>query len=242
MPIPLVVLPEHGCTYLPDRLATTRAFYADGDIPPELYHHFMDAGFRRSGRLVYQPVCCGCRECLMIRLPVARFAASKSQRRCWNKNLDLIVTSAPPQPTDEKFALYRRYQHEWHQRPADDRSGFESFLYDSPVNTLEYCYRNAAGDLLGVGICDLCNQSFSSVYFYHDPAEARRGLGTFSAIYEIQHARALGIEHYYLGYWVQGCPAMQYKANFKPCEVLHPDGVWREVDNAGVPPSAGNAA
>ena len=76
-------------------------------------------------------------------------------------------------------------------------------------------------------ICDVCPESLSSVYFYFDPAEARRGLGTFGAVYEIEFARARGIGHYYLGYWVAGCQAMDYKANFRPCEILHPDGVWR---------------
>jgi arginine-tRNA-protein transferase len=80
-----------------------------------------------------------------------------------------------------------------------------------------------------VGICDVCNDSFSSVYFYHDPAEAKRGLGTFGALYEIEEARRMGIPHYYLGYWVDGCPTMHYKNAFRPNEVLHPDGVWRPL-------------
>ncbi len=81
----------------------------------------------------------------------------------------------------------------------------------------------------------MCPQSLSSVYFYHDPEEHRRGLGTFGGLYEIESARALDIPHYYLGYWIAGCNTMQYKANFRPCEVLHPDGVWRELsaDDAG---------
>ena len=57
-----------------------------------------------------------------------------------------------------------------------------------------------------------------------------RSLGTFGAVYEIGFARDQGIPSYYLGYWVSGCAAMQYKANFRPCEILHPDGVWRGLD------------
>jgi leucyl-tRNA---protein transferase len=198
-------------------------------MPGEVYHRFMDAGFRRSGKLVYQPVCRGCRACMSLRVPVGTFAPSKSQRRCWRKNQDLLVTSGQPEPTDEKYELYRRYASDWHGKPdgEEDWETFESFLYDSPVETTEYCYRDAAGRLVAVGICDVCPQSLSSVYFYHEPDEHRRGLGTFGGLYEIESARTLGIPHYYLGYWVSGCGAMQYKANFRPCEVLHPDGVWR---------------
>jgi arginine-tRNA-protein transferase len=95
------------------------------------------------------------------------------------------------------------------------------------VETLEFTYRDSAGRLLAAGICDVCRQSLSSVYFYHDPAEASRGLGTFGALWEIRAAAELGIPYYYLGYWVAGCDTMDYKASFRPYELLHPDGVWR---------------
>jgi leucyl-tRNA---protein transferase len=95
------------------------------------------------------------------------------------------------------------------------------------VDTIEFAYRDAAGKLLGVGLCDVCDESLSTVYFYHDPAESRRGIGTYSALYEIEHARRLGIPYYYLGFWIAACGKMNYKATFRPSEVLHPDGVWR---------------
>ena len=241
----LVTLPAHACSYLPGRRSVSRAFMAR-EMPADVYHRFMDAGFRRSGKLVYQPVCPGCRACVPLRVPVAGFTATKSQRRCWRKNQDLVVTSGPPEPTEEKFDLYRRYVTEWHGKAGDadaDRwESFESFLYDSPVETLEFCYRDAAGRLLAVGICDLSPRSLSSVYFYHDPADARRGLGTFGALYEIEFARRSGIPHYYLGYWVAGCGTMAYKANFGPAEGLEPDGVWRPLDAPAPPGDAGAAA
>ena len=31
----------------------------------------------------------------------------------------------------------------------------------------------------------------------------------------------------YLGYYVEGCQSLEYKARFRPNEVLHPDGTWR---------------
>ena len=237
----LVVLPGHECSYLPGRRSVSRAFMA-GRMPGEAYHRLMDAGFRRSGKLVYQPVCPGCRACVPLRVPVAGFEATKSQRRCWRRNQDLAVTSGPPEVTEEKFALYRRYASEWHGKADDGEEGwdtFESFLYDSPVETTEFCYRDAAGRLVAVGICDACPSSLSSVYFYHDPAESRRGLGTFGALYEIEFARRAGVPHYYLGYWIAGCGTMAYKANFGPCEVLDADGVWRPHDGRG---TSGGAA
>ena len=221
----------HACSYLPGKLARTRAFWGEG-MGGELYQRFMDAGFRRSGKVIYQPVCAGCRACMPIRVPVESFRPSKSQRRCWRRNADLLVTVDRPQATGEKFELYRRYQEQWHRKAEEgdrDRQweSFVSFLYDSPVETVEFVYRDGFGKLLGAGLCDLSLKALSSVYFYFEPAEAGRGLGTYSAMYEIAQARELGVRYYYLGYWVRGCGAMEYKASFRPCEVLWPDGLWR---------------
>jgi arginyl-tRNA--protein-N-Asp/Glu arginylyltransferase len=234
-PVRLVVTPTHACSYFDDRTARTRAFWASA-LPGELYHQFMDAGFRRSGRLIYQPVCDRCRDCIPIRVPVERFAPSKSQRRCWRKNQDLSVNTCVPQPTAEKRDLYERYRRDWHgNQDGQDWEAFTSFLYDSPVNTTEFCYRDPQGRLLGVGICDLCSQSLSSVYFYFDPDHAKRRLGTFAALWEIDFARRHAIEHYYMGYWVGGCGAMEYKSSFRPCELLGTDGVWREAPRDHLP-------
>jgi arginine-tRNA-protein transferase len=227
-PVPVrMALSAHPCSYFPNRESRSRAFWATA-MPGDTYHRFMDAGFRRSGKVVYQPVCAGCRACVPIRVPVATFAPDKSQRRCWRKNQDLVVTAGDPEPTAEKFAVYDRYRRQWHDsEEPHDYDTFTSFLYDSPVDTVEFWYRDPAGKLLGVGICDVCGASLSSVYFYFDPDESRHSLGTFSAMYEIEWARAAGIPHYYLGFWIAGCGAMEYKANFRPYELLGTDGVWR---------------
>lgn len=228
VPLRLHTSAPHDCSYFPDRACVTRAFWAR-DIPAELYHRFMDAGFRRSGKVVYQPACAGCRLCVPIRVPVERFAPDKSQRRCWRKNLDLVVALAEPEPTEEKFAVYTRYRERWHESESEhDWDAFTTFLYDSPVDTLEFTYRDpTTGGLLGVGICDVCDASLSTVYFYFDPAAKARGLGTFSAMFEIEWARQRDIPYYYLGFWIAGCGTMDYKANFRPYELLGTDGVWR---------------
>jgi arginine-tRNA-protein transferase len=236
----LVVTPDHACAYFSDRSSRTRAFWASS-IPADLYHRFMDAGFRRSGQVVYQPVCSGCRRCIPLRVPVARFTPDKSQRRCWRNNADLSVTIGPPEISAEKHALYERYRRHWHgSAEGEDWDSFNSFLYESPVETLEFCYRDPTGKLLGVGICDVCEQSLSSVYFYFEPDEAKRGLGTYSALWELDFAHRSAIPYYYMGYWVSGCGAMEYKANFRPFELLGTDGVWREGGQRSAPADPSN--
>ena len=209
----LVTTAPRKCAYLPQREAMLRAFYA-GRMPGMLFHEFLNAGFRRAGRIVYQPVCSGCRECKPLRVDVGKFTPNKSMRRCRKRNEDLVVEVREPKLTGEKFELYRKYLRERHDaggdgaiegKMEDDKQSLEEFLYQSPVDTVEFMYRDASGRLLAVGICDVCRLSVSSVYFYFDPDESRRGLGNFGALVELDYAARLRIPHWYLGYWVKGC-------------------------------------
>jgi arginine-tRNA-protein transferase len=244
----LATIGEDACSYLPHRMSMIRAMLVR-EMPAEMYRQFMDAGFRRSGTLLYQPACRGCRACVPLRVPVESFRPSKSQRRCWRKNVDLTISiESDPTPTDEKFQLYCRYLREWHERDLNaeypgatgelSRSSFESFLYDSPVDTVEFTYRDVSAKLLAVGICDISSESLSSVYCFFDPASARRALGTYAALREMEYARINRICYYYLGYWVSDCRTMSYKSDFRPYELLGTDGVWR-VPQPADPPHSG---
>ena len=235
------VLPSRPCPYLSGRVETIRGFLCS-EMHPAVYHAFMDRAFRRSGNFFYQPVCHGCRECTPIRVPTATFTPSKSQRRVWRRNAGVTVDVSPDaRPTDEKYELYTRYQRERHGDlipAAEDRAAeyahFADFLHAAVVDTIEFTYRDAATHaLLGVGIADIAPQSLSSVYFYYDPAASRRrSLGVYSAMWEIGFAALEKVPYYYLGYWVRDCGTMRYKADFHPCELLGPDGVWRAMPSS----------
>jgi leucyl-tRNA---protein transferase len=237
LPTEVSVTSRQPCAYLPGRYATFRVLeMEDGaTVSGEGYQRLLDAGFRRSGATIYQPMCSGCRACMPLRVPVDAFAPSKSQRRALRRNGDVVVQAGIPEATREKWELYERYQRQWHHKPMGDSEQvleFVAFLYRAPGESVEFEYRDRWGKLLGVGIGDLCPQSFSSVYFYFDPRAAQRSLGTFSALYEIQWARARGLKYWYAGYWIKECPGMAYKARFRPCEILDTDGVWRELPRA----------
>lgn len=225
----LTTLSPVACPYLPGRVETVRAVLASR-IDGSTYHAFLDANFRRSGRMIYQPVCHGCQECRSIRVPTATFTPTASQRRVVRRNADLQVSVDRPVLTDEKAGLYARYVNTRHDKPGTaDAESLRQFLYDSPTDTLEFVYHGPGGRIVGVGICDVSPRSLSSVYFYFDPADNARSPGTYGALYEIDWARAHGIGHYYLGYWVRDCPAMTYKANFRPAQLLDDGGNWRPL-------------
>ncbi|MFN0136704.1 MAG: arginyltransferase [Phycisphaerae bacterium] len=224
IPLPLVRGESHACPYLPDRNASNLLFWSDG-LDDADYQWLMDRNFRRSGTIFYRPSCGDCRECIPIRVPVAEFAPSKSQRRAWRKNTDVAVEIATPTCDDERLDLYRRYQSAVHDKSEFFGAGdYERFLVDSPVTTLEFSYR-LDGRLIGVGIVDATPVALSSVYFIYDPVFRERSLGTFSALREIEECGRRGLPYWYLGLYVRDCAKMVYKASFRPFELLR-DRVW----------------
>jgi len=223
--------PPYECPYLPDRSARQFGF-ASETLPGELYHSLMDRGYRRSGQVFYAMDCADCRRCQPLRVPTASFRASRSQRRVLRRNHDVTVEYREPKPTEESYRLYRRYLHAQHpgSPQSDERHEFESSFYAPVVDSVEVRY--LVGErLIGVSLLDVCAQSWSSVYHFFDPDERRRSIGVFSVLAEIDEARRRGVPHFYLGYWVEGAPTMQYKADYRPHEVLR-GGVWIRDDEA----------
>jgi len=221
----LPVSPDHPCPYLPGMTTRVEGFFVDR-MDPEIHDALMDRGFRRAGKLIYRPVCPDCRACRELRVPVARFRPSRSQHRVWRRNADLRVTVKPPHLTERRWRLYRDYldfQHD--QTMSRDRQDMAQFLYESPVDTIEFCYY-LGRQLVGVSVADRSRCTLNSVYMYFDPQHHRRSLGTYSALWEIDYCRRAGMAYYYLGFCVAGCRKMAYKSRFEPCQMLDATHTW----------------
>lgn len=199
---------------LPLRVPERRLTGADLDAQLAL-------GDRRTGGLLYVPTCDACSSCEAIRVDIARFTPSKSQRRVWNRNVgELEVAAGPPQVDDERLLLFNRHKHERGlSRSGDDitRLAYRQWLVDSCCRTVEITYRQA-GRLIAVSILDLGEHDASSVYHYFNPDEERRSLGVFSALAEMAWLRQQQFRWYYLGLYVSDCPALVYKAGYRPNE------------------------
>jgi arginine-tRNA-protein transferase len=223
----LPLQPERPCNYLPGKVARERAFLAE-HVDPDIYHDLMDRGFRRSGQVFYAMACADCAACVPIRVPVATFRPSRSQRRVQRRNPDVVLTAQRPEPTLATHDLYRKYVRHQHPDPTRDDSfdTFADWLYAGDVvDTWELRY-TIGERLVAVSIVDVCDQSVSAVYHFFDPDERDRSLGVHSVLAEIDWAARLGVPFYYLGYWIEGCPTMHYKADYGPHELLR-NGTWR---------------
>lgn len=246
---------SHGdCPYLPDRTWVTHSFRAEL-VDEDFYEKLLGQGWRRSGGLYYQNHCPGCRLCIPIRISVEDFAPTRSQRRVLRRNADVEISVGPmrlaggkvglgnesgtsEREFQELYELYARYSTEWHDADAvPTEEDFLDFLAASPLESLVMRYR-IGGSLVGAGWLDVLPGGLSSVYFAFDPDQAKRSLGTFSLMKEVERAATLDKPWLYVGFWVPGSRKMAYKANFHPHQILL-DGIWQ--DEAASPDSAPDA-
>lgn len=209
-----------ACPYLPQRDASL--LFIDGSMGPSMYRQLLDSGYRRHGVYMYRPDCTGCSECKILRVPVDAFTRSKEQRRIWNRGTKAFqVRLVDPEYDPAKADLYRRYLKYQHQSVETiDEERYRQFFVDtflgSDTKELQLLHENT---LVGVGILDVVGDALSSVYFFFDPEHAKLSPGTYSALVEIELARAQRCRYYYLGYYIADCAAMNYKARFRPHEI-----------------------
>lgn len=213
------------CPYLPGR--QFHAFHAAEVVDAELYRTLLDNRFRRNGSMFYAPMCPGCTACQPIRVAVEGYLPRRDQRRIWRRNTDLTFVWQDRGCDDERLTLWRKYQSAIHDDHNDERP--DRFLTDDEgIPGGELHARDAEGRLVGVALCDVIGDAWSSVYCYWDPAQRSRGLGTVLAMAEIATARDQGLRWWYPGFWVAGCAKMTYKARFGPAEVLV-EGHWKSL-------------
>ena len=215
------------CEYLPDRLSQLR-YEVRPELQPEEYLIQLKAGWRRFGPVVFRPECPSCVMCQSLRVPVATFHPSESQRRAWRKNQGTVaVRVGPPVLSLDRLDLWVRFhQHGqatkgWPPQTANDLG----LMLHNPLPTEEWTY-HFDDRLVGVGYVDVVPEALSAIYFYWDPRESSRSLGTFHVLSMIAAARERELAHVYLGYYVKGCRSLEYKARFKPNEVRREDARW----------------
>lgn len=227
------VAPPTSCGYLPEEQWQLE-YEVVLELRPQEYMQRMVEGWRRFGDTLFRPRCARCSACRSIRVLVDQFKPDRSQRRAWKANCeDLRVQVGLPSVTRAKLNLYDRYHafqadlKGWPQHPAKDPASYRGSFVDNPFPVQEWCYF-LGSRLIGVGYVDDLPGGLSAIYFFYDPEERHRSLGTFNVLSILEHARQRRIPHVYLGYYVAGCRSMEYKTRFLPNQLLGTDGVWRD--------------
>lgn len=218
---------EHRCGYYADLSARNLVLDPVSPQLPELYHLALVRGFRRAGGHVYRPHCLHCQACTPCRVVVTQFRPSRSQRRAAAANGEVVSRLEPARCTDEYLQLYQRYLRSRHRGGGMDQAeaeDFDRFLY-SPWSDTRFLTLREHGRLLAVAVTDVTRFGLSAVYTFFEPELQRRSLGSLAILEQLALASRMGLEHLYLGYWIEGHPKMDYKRLWQPLEVLR-DNRW----------------
>lgn len=200
-------------------------FFAE-NIRAEELDALLAEGWRRFGIFYFRPFCENCAACIPVRIPVETFVCSASQKKNIRKNSTVRVVFRERIFSAEIYEMYSRHSLARFGRADAIDQFFESFYFDS-CPALESNY--FIGDrLAGVGFLDQSSRALSSCYFFFEPDFTKNGLGIFSILREIEHTGELGLQYYYLGYYVEGNKTMHYKSRFFPHERFDwSTGRWR---------------
>jgi len=235
----LGVTPGHPCDYLPGEETRSLVVIDEEALSPRAYEFLLAQGFRRSGTHAYRPWCSRCRQCVAARIPVANFQPNRAQRRILKANADLEARwRVADALDDEQWALYHRYlqgRHGESDMARADRDESNDFLFSFWADTRLLELR-LAGRLVAVAVTDVQPRSLSAFYTFFDPELARRSLGTYALMRQVQEAHRQGRSWLYLGYWIAPCRKMSYKGNFLSLEVrrgerqIHRER-WQRLDD-----------
>jgi arginine-tRNA-protein transferase len=223
------------CPYLPGKEERKVFTHLVGRRATYLNDALTHSGFRRSQTIAYRPACESCKSCVSVRILCEEFAPGRTQKRIVARNHDIEASMGPARADAEQFSLFRAYLDSRHSDGgmADMAMlDYAMMVEDSHVESRLATYRRregaGPGRIVGCCLTDVLDDGLSMVYSFYDPSEPQRSLGAYMILEHIARARAMGLPHLYLGYWVAGSKKMAYKAQYMPQERLGPEG-WKRV-------------
>lgn len=227
---------ETSCSYI-EGCRTRMEYKYIQYASKELNQTLVERGWRRFGHYYSRPQCAQCRACLSLRIDAQKYVFSHAAKRTFKKAANIRYVIQSPSISNEHLELYDKYH-----RYMEQKRGWQ-YYYLKPQSYHEL-YVSGAHDfgkeilyfhedqLIGVDLVDFLEDGISSIYFYYDPDFAHLSLGRLSIYEQIILAKEYDLDWIYLGYYVEKCPSLKYKAMYQPYQILQglplldEDAVW----------------
>lgn len=219
----LGVSQQQQCNYLPDRQERLLFTLPDEPLDADFYQYLLNLNFRRSGEQIYTTYCEGCQQCQSVRLEATAIRFDSHQRRVWNKakrsdwSYQLVQHHNQDLCTERYYALYQNYIETKHADSAMTPTSPEQmcYLWQASWLKVQFLEQYIGNRLVAVTVVDCTPNAFSAVYTFYQPGHAL-AFGTLAILALIELAKVENIHFVYLGYYVEQCQKMNYKAKFLP--------------------------
>lgn len=215
---------DEKCAYIEGNRQTTHYKIID-QCTIDQCSGLIERGWRRFGSMFFRPICAECTACDSVKIDAFNYHLSKSARRVIRKNSHLKTVIQHPTLTQAHIDLFNKYHEHmerrkgWENQNVTARSYYASFVHG--YNDFGYEILYFEGEkLVAVDLIDVLDEGVSSIYFYYDPDFAHLSLGRYSLYRQILFARHNGLRWIYLGYYVEQCPSLAYKAQYAPYYML----------------------
>ena len=211
---------DDQCSYLDDKKQTTHYKIID-DCSIETCSELIERGYRRFGKMYFRPICADCNECQSIKIDVENYNFSKSAKRILKKASHIKSYISIPSVSHERLRVFEKYhlhmqeKKSWEYNQTSSEHYYNSFVVGHENFGYEVLYYDE-DKLIAVDLIDVLDEGISSIYFYYDPEYAHLSLGKFSLYYQIKFAQKWDKKWIYLGYYVEDCPSLSYKSEYKP--------------------------
>lgn len=227
---------EDKCSYLQDKTQTTHYKVID-KCTSNICHELIERGYRRFGKMYFRPICGDCNECQSIKIDVNNYTFSKSAKRIIKKASHITSYIRKPSITKDHLEIFKKYhlfmsnKKNWDYHETSAEHYYNSFVIGHEDFGYEVLYYDE-DKLIAVDLIDVLQNGVSSIYFYYDPDYAHLSLGKLSLFNQIKFAKKAKKEWIYLGYYVQECPSLSYKSEYKPYLTLqdrpyeHEEFIW----------------
>ena len=142
----------------------------------------------------------------------------------------------------ESYFVFKKFQMGIHNEDAEECKArhFNEFLVETPLTTEKapegspYDYGSyhlqylIDGRIYAVGVLDILPKGVLCEYLYYDPYYRFIAPGVYTALQEIAFTQKFykvnqKMQYYYMGFYVQSCPKMNYKRHYSSSQILCPE-------------------